>query len=320
LKRKYDGDTIKIKARYLEPIECTPDHPILVVRKEYYRFECNQFKKPHQRSELKVQWINAKDIRKYDYLVMPRLKPEYTTKTLDLLQYNNTDSRFYRRGLKGLELTDDIAWMFGLYVAEGSIGRLKPGNLYLTFHLHQKETEYADRLRNIFGKLGYRVTSYKSKDSLGIVHNVYCTALAKVFPDWFGSNALVKHIPDFIMHAPDSIKRSFLRGLFSGDGYIHGNQINLHTSSKTLASQTQLLLASLGVMVGLSLTPGGTHVIRGRPLITGWSWQLRGRSYGLSEIFQYEYTFNKLKPKGIKNYQVFDNYILIPIMDVKIFR
>ena len=62
----YDGPTLVIKAAYLPPVECTPDHDLLV------------FKGGH------LQKIAACGVRKGDILVVPKLKRARTSKSIKL--------------------------------------------------------------------------------------------------------------------------------------------------------------------------------------------------------------------------------------------
>jgi intein/homing endonuclease len=309
--RYYDGQMIKIKAKYLEPIECTFNHPIRVVKKEYFRFECGQKLRSQQAHEL--EWIAAKKIRPGDYLVVPRTNSsaEYPL-TLSLAKYNSTDPH-RRRGLLEFAIDEETAWIMGLYVAEGSTNIFQPGNIALVFSLHRNEFEYTSKLDDFSHRIGYKMSSYNKSESLGIQHRICCTALARCFKDIFGARAMEKHIPDFIFYSSQKIKSAFLRGLFDGDGYIKGNKIHLHTSSPLLKVQTQLLLASLGVMVGISECAARSSVIRADPVNAGVSWQLRGSSQQMSLIFQYDY-----QDYNIKHVEAFDDYILVPISHIQI--
>jgi hypothetical protein len=99
--------------------------------------------------------------------------------------------------------------------------------------------------------------------------------------------------------------------LCEGDGYIKGNKVHFHTSSKTLALQVQLLAASLGGMLGISYVKPYPRKIRGEEVISKDSWQLRGTSKILGQIFGYEH-------KGNENCHVIhkDNYILVPVKGI----
>ncbi len=136
--------------------------------------------------------------------------------------------------------------------------------------------------------------------------------MASALKDWCGKSAREKRIPDFIITSPDNIRKAFLKGLFDGDGYKKGNQMHLHTSSKVLALQTQLIIASLGGMMGL--THAGSHEgkIRRKPVHTGESWQLRGKTDDIANIFGFEHS-----GKSIRRYIVTDDYIFVPVQGVE---
>lgn len=313
MERTFNGNLIKIRPRYLESISITAEHPIKIVKKETIKFNCGQFRR--NQKEHKFEWVQASKVRVGDYMVIPRLKEGKRITEVNLNKFNQTESKNYRFGLKSIPLNKDTAWLFGLYVAEGYVGGKKT-NRNIEFSLNITEESLSDRINEITKTFGYKshVTFTKGRNTR--TAKITCAALARSFREWFGDKANRKKIPDFIMTAPKDIKIAFLRGLFVGDGFIDEeiNQVHYHTSSKVLALQVQLMVASLGGMLGISYVKPYPRTIRGRDVHTGDSWQLRGRSRILAEIFDYKYT------KGVgeceHNYILKDDYVLIPIMDV----
>jgi intein/homing endonuclease len=293
--RPYKGEMIKIKALYLEEIECTPEHPILTTKDIHST----------------PKWVDAKDIKTGDYLLLPKLKAKETNRKIDLSKYNKTDSPNYRRGLKNLTLTNEILWMMGLYVAEGYING-RPTNLHINFSLNKNEKDYADKLKKVFLKIGYKTRIYESKVSEGMDVQISCTALARVFEEWFGKGALNKKIPDFIFNATQDITIPFLNGLVNGDGYID-NQVGLHSASKTLIYQVQLMLANLNAMTGFSYVKPYEREIRGGKVISKDSWQLRGKNKVLDKIFT---SFYHNRRDSLRYYSD-DNFTYVPISKIK---
>lgn len=308
IQRFYDGEMIKIKPAYLEPIVATPEHPIKIVRKEVLRSRSGQLR--HKVKEYFPEWTPMNKVRKGDWVVIPRLKHQYLD-AIDLIKFNKIDDKAYRRGLISLPLNREIAWMLGLYVAEGHTNKMIVGNIIIHFTLHKKETSYAKKIRILFEKLGYKTSIRKVNRNNSLDVGVSCTALARAFKEWFGNNAKEKKIPDFLMFSSKEIKQAFLQGLFAGDGYIKGNKVHFHTSSKILALQTQLLIASLGGMVGISFVKPYLRYIRSGAVISKDSWQLRGSSPQLASIFGYKHNGTVMN-RVIVN----DEYILIPVKDV----
>lgn len=297
-KRSYDGDIYKIKATYLEAIECTPEHPILIVKKENIENK-------------KSEWVNAKNIVIDDYLLVPKIKQKKINKLIDLSSYNKTDNSNYRRGLKSIALTDDVLWMMGLYVAEGFISG-QPNNLQINFSLNVLEQDYAKKIEKVFSSIGYKTSIRNSKVSKGMNVQISCTALARVFKEWFGEGALNKKIPDFIFTSESNVAIPFLNGIIDGDGCVD-NQVGLHSSSKTLIYQTQLMLATLNAMTGFSYVKPYVREIRGGIVNSKDSWQIRGTNEYLDQIFSIKSEKNRQS-----RYEFDDNYIYVPVRSISV--
>ena len=78
--REYSGKMIKINAQYLyHPIHCTPEHPILVYRKDGFTEEEIVINGDGDTSKLK--WIKAEDIVEGDYVTIPSKSKMYNIYT-----------------------------------------------------------------------------------------------------------------------------------------------------------------------------------------------------------------------------------------------
>jgi len=236
--RHFDGSLIEFRAVGILPVECTPEHPILVTE----GVETNHIGKPH--------WKSAKDIQPgRDYVVIPKLKGKMHTTKLDLQQFFSEHFRpAYRNGLvSSISFTQDVAWLFGLYVAEGYAERSR-----VDFALHRKEIETAERVQRTATVLGLKsVISHKNVRRNSIVVRIYGAVFARALRTWFGSgSASEKHLPDFLLLETDKgILRSFWDGYFEGDGYRSKSTeglIEAKTTSRLLALQLQLISARLG--------------------------------------------------------------------------
>ena len=290
--RDYDGDIYNIKAEYLDSLEPTPEHPVKIVRKENI-------------TSLKKEWVKAENLNIGDYLVIPKIKTKIIDKKLDLIKYNKIESSNHRRGLMKLELTEDVLWMMGLYVAEGYISGPE-NNLQINFSLHQKETNFIDKLEKIFNSLGYKIKNRERDDSLGTNVSVCCTSLSRLFKDWFGEGALNKKIPYEIMYSDKDSIISFLKGIIDYNEYL-----NFHISSKVLMYQFQLLLAKLNIMVNVTRIGPQKRIIRERDVISKESWVLRGSSRIISEIFG-----TKGKKNNKLRYYFDDDFIYVRIKKI----
>lgn len=298
--RDYNGDLIKIKAEYLDNIESTPEHPFLVVKKENID---NQT----------MEWVEAKNLRTEDFLVIPKIKTKDINRTVCLKEFNQIDSPNHRRGLYEIELTDDFLWVMGLYLAEGHISG-PPTNLHINFTLHIDEQEYAEKIKNTFEIIGYKTRIYNSKVSKSMVVQVSCTAIARIFEYWFNKGAINKRIPDFLFTSKPEIAVPFLNGLFDGDGFKN-NEIGLHLASRTLIDQVQLMLATLNALTGLSYVKPYVTEIRGDIVKSKDSWQLRGKNKYLDNIFSSDYD----KARSSLRYKLSDTHLFTPIKEITSF-
>lgn len=300
--RKYDGDLYKIKALYLDAIETTPEHPILIVKEEN-----NNIKK--------TEWVYAKNIKLNDFVVLPKIKTEKINRIIDLTQFNKIDNSNYRRGLKSINLTDDVLWMMGVYLAEGHISGSE-NNLQINFTLNANEIDYANKIKNVFSNLGYKTIIRYSKISKSLTVQSSCTALARAFTAWFGTYAFNKKIPDFIFKSTSDSSIPFLNGLIDGDGSIElpSKQVGFHSASKVMIYQVQLMLATLNAMTGFSYVKPYEREIRGKKVTSKDSWQLRGKNKYLDNIFKTNP--NKIR-KNIR-YEFDENYIYLPVSNIEI--
>ena len=249
LKRKYEGEIIKIKAMGCLELEITPNHPIYIITGSKNR-KIN-FSNP--------LWKPAKDLRvkKYqkegEYVLIPKLKGVIKNKSYNLNNWmpNTSQNHHKWRESKNLpiqiKLDKNLAWILGLYVAEGSNTKRE-----LNFSLGRKEKLLKKKLKRKLLKIG--VYSDKRELDLGLVDiiRVYSTPLSNLFENLCGKLAHNKKIPNDILFNEDlNILKSFLNGYVLGDGYCRFQTNNLKISATTVSQQLvlqlQLLLARLNL-------------------------------------------------------------------------
>jgi hypothetical protein len=191
---------------------------------------------------------------------------------------------------------------------------LAQGEVILNYSLHKDEVEIAEKIKRIMKSIGATLSkSQARKDVNATCYAVSCTSIGRAFAKWFGKNALEKQIPDFILYASESIRSAFMRGLFGDDKWRNQNQMNLCTSSPKLIRQTQLLAASLGIMIDISMSEQEDHLISERSVTSSVSWQIRDTS--VDRIFEYNY---HTLTAG-QHTEVYDDYILVPVLNVSQF-
>jgi len=245
--RMYKGPIQKIIAYGKDEFTCTPEHPIYVIRKEdsccirynkkYSKNRCVPLSKwqcfrKNKTCEHRLvpTWVSAKDLKPGDYLLSPRFQ-------------GNCNTVF----------SEDLAFLLGLYTADGSISRGRKKIIQgVSFHLGTHEKDLINYTKDAFQRLfNYSLSISKPYKN--------CTTLRcskKSFPQIFidncGENSHNKKLSIDLMSAPVDILKAFICGYVAGDGFktLRGG-FAFTTVSKNLASQLELILSKLNVPVSV---------------------------------------------------------------------
>ncbi len=142
-------------------------------------------------------------------------------------------------------LDRDLAWLLGIYLAEGSWSK----NRYVVFNLSIKESEKAEHIRRIikrkFGVDPIIVYNKNKNETRIIVGSKIVFMLFKELG--LIGRAREKRVPNIILNAPSHIQAFFIKGLIDGDGHIDKyDDIIYSTRSPVLAKQLFNILLSLG--------------------------------------------------------------------------
>ena len=245
-KRTYNGDLIVIKPRFLEAIKLTPEHPVLAIRPEkVYRYTYREY--PVYHKPFKPEWVPASDIRKWDILLIPKIKREI----------NNQ-----------LEISKELAYFLGMYVAEGSCSWSTKHSVTVKITITSKEIfeKLVSRASKVFDNI--HVDSYKNNGKQFYSLKIYSVALAEQLTEWFGSGARNKKLPNFIYHLPDEVLDSFIEGMIDGDGWRTKERIGYSTSSEQLKQDMILLWLLKGKVPGVSYWEGEQEYL-------GYRWKSR---------------------------------------------
>lgn len=123
-----------------------------------------------------------------------------------------------------VELDEDVAWLIGLWLAEGSTGKNQNGDpISLTLNLASDELLVASKAKSIaksrFG-LKAQIVSVPSKPSCLFVR-IPGTPLARWMHRICGSrNVYGKRVPKEILTSPKAVRMACLRGWMEGDGCV----------------------------------------------------------------------------------------------------
>jgi len=146
-----------------------------------------------------------------------------------------------------IELDEELAWLFGIFTAEGSLSKGR----YVIFNLGSHERKLIREITKIITKkfnVKPRLISSRKANQVRIV--ICSRTLYMVFDSLgLGGTARSKSIPEIIINSPRNIILSYIKGLIDGDGYIDKyGDIIYSTRSELLSKQLFNVLLSLGVL------------------------------------------------------------------------
>jgi hypothetical protein len=273
MSRPHDGELVAVKAFGIKtPVLVTPEHPFYVATKEHVRCESCSAVAVQRRPDLcthsdKVAgFCESKDLVVGDtWLLTPSMVGSKQAPVFDMARFclplfvedgrgcvrSSSNSGIRSRGRTGkgkgawiprfVEMDEDLAWLFGIFLAEG--GLCKEGEF--RFSLHADESEYAERivrlLREKFSlsaKLKKRKT--KCQDVVG-----YSSVVSEMFRTLLGNGHTGKSLDVSFMTMPVEIQQALVRGWHDGDAGC--------TVNSTLLSQMRLLLLRGGRVTGFSV-------------------------------------------------------------------
>lgn len=262
MSRDYSGELIVIKSygSLTEETKLTPEHQVKAIRTNICKYHKDTSKKrrPCKKGNfchkmkcndynyLNIEWIQAKDLEEGDYVLLPKLNEPDNNYIInvpqivesDLLEYigeNTYQTYSYlgntKRKNKQIKLTIPDShltwWIFGLYLAEGSLSRNKAGVSGVNFALSQDEIIFCDYIKYLIPN-----ATYRNKDG-GIVVDANNKIFGLFIENIFGSSNN-KQIPRNLSRLQFI---NLLSGMFQGDGARDKESTNL-----TIAFKYQQLL------------------------------------------------------------------------------
>ena len=177
-------------------------------------------------------WKEANTLEEGDKIELSRLHPAYS----DLLDIGEYD------------LDPDIAFALGCLVGDGSFNKH-----YVAWFFSGKDRAAEERVRRGIEQLGgnplshtYLVNKneYKIQYNKGtIVYRRICEILGE-----YMERSRERRLPEIIWRLKIPALLSFLRGLFTSDGYIDGDKaVRLTSSSIKLLKEIQIILTAFGI-------------------------------------------------------------------------
>jgi len=156
-----------------------------------------------------------------------------------------------------VEVNEDLAWIIGLWLAEGSLGKN-----FIRVTLHADESHLGDKflniINNMFGADGNQYLSEaKRNGKINKWRNAYANSsiLERMFNNLFYDENKNKTIPSRFLDLPPNVKKSLIKGFFDGDGCIHadGRYNTTIINNENLCGQLYLMATSIGYDCSLRL-------------------------------------------------------------------
>ena len=276
--KPWNGEVVRIELRgFPFALRLTPDHVLPVVPSFPCPFErsyvylcrpnckyhrCNRHLSCERSASLGLTWKSASALSLTDYLVFPIWKGEDVRPIVLSWGWTSKNPiRNYHREFLVVP-DEDLAWLAGLYVAEGSFS----GQHYTRLSMHRKEREYLERAYAVAAK-SFRARLNGIRSLGNCLTYVLCSRPLRLFLSFFGQGAARKRVPPFVFAWPSELRRSFLRGYFLGDGTVSASEVKATTVSLSLALGLLTLASLEGVRPNLhraTMPRGGTVMIGGR--------------------------------------------------------
>lgn len=240
--KPYTGDLLTIRVKGgPRSVTCTPDHRIVAG------------------GEGKDFWCPADLVTAGTEVLLSRYAPAGQAHSFDLRDNElavfgdshercirpEADNKVRWKSMKHevnrhIALDSRLAWLVGLYLAEGSCDKGKHGPRRITFNLSSAETcmaeHVAETIHEIFGAKAI-VCSVKSKPSVVYVR---CSSgpVATLFARLAPGNTYSKRVNPLFFTATRSVRVALLRGWFAGDGHLKSNRRRMTHDTHDCVSAT----------------------------------------------------------------------------------
>ncbi|MCD6522405.1 MAG: AmmeMemoRadiSam system radical SAM enzyme [Candidatus Diapherotrites archaeon] len=312
----------------------TSTMPIIDARTILSKFETRSFQVKRKRltSQILEKMINLKEEGKTSREIASCLgfHPTYIRKIFSILKHHGKErllTRTFETSLvfgerirfknekgvgipKEVKLDKDLAYLFGMYCAEGSVSRhpSRPNSLLLCFSFGKHEKKLVDKtsllIEKVFGikpKIGITKTTLQVR--------VSSSSLAAFFGVLCGMKSQNKKVPEPLFCSPKRVIGAFLKGYFDGDGCYKKKYVDAVSVSKKLIMGICELLIMQGVLPGFyEHIPRKERQICGRKVHVKPEYIVR-----FSSDFDFEKGIWRRRRHKKYHYKETDKYFFVPI-------
>jgi len=172
---------------------------------------------------------------------------------------------------ESLALTQDLAWLLGIFCAEGCITNHpgRPNSAHLSFCFGAHEEGLIERTAQLLADI-FQARPLIVRRRTTITVEIGQTSTARLFESLCGRGAHGKQVPPPLLGASAPVMRAFLEGYLAGDGH----RTSVHAAGLTVSETLALGLFELGLHLGVlptyfEHTPPPTKQIEGRTVSQG---------------------------------------------------
>lgn len=259
-KKEYKGKLINIYVNStFEPIRVTPDHPVLVYKKQPQRNRTKRIDQIYR--GLEPSFIPAKDVQRGDLVVFP---------TLDKIVVNAIDITNYLKQFRStspttistahttthdvdhsinrfIKLDENFSRLIGYIIGDGNHCTGKSLNIFFGIKEESFAKDAVNIINNSFGtdKCFYELNK---KENMYVV-NINSTLLCEFLENFVGRDVYNKHIPkEILFNNNKEIIRQCICGLVRSGGNYNKNAITFCTINKRLAYEYRILCYSVDLL------------------------------------------------------------------------
>jgi UDP-N-acetyl-D-mannosaminuronate dehydrogenase/intein/homing endonuclease len=146
-----------------------------------------------------------------------------------------------------LKIEERLAFLIGLYAAEGCVTKDNSLRTYIT--LHRSEKDLIKIVKETLQDYGVGYSEYDDKSTKGHQIRISSNIWGRMILEMTGGGSDNAKLPEFLIFWHDAhVRKALLSGLLNGDGSVSkSGMIEFYTKSKTLQQQTIYLLRSFGL-------------------------------------------------------------------------
>ena len=257
----------------------------------------------------------------------------WSAKAYEAAQGMVTKGRQPERMQRFVELTPELCYAVGLYLAEGY-----HNSSGICYTLHIKEQHFFERCVKAVTKAGFNITRYHFKrigNTNGAEGTIFCKVLMSFMDYLVGKLAHHKRLNDLFWNLKKDNLLRFLEGYIDGDGYNHiiksgandrdSYRVGISSCNLVLLLQIRKLALRFGVIFRVQEKgiPKHSIFINGHPVRTGinYSANVIGEAAVrfAKELWGVDIQVPEWKKQSPRHSFIYDNYIYMRVQDIQEF-